>query len=68
MLTPREVQVMDMLAEGKGTKEIRRALGCTESTLRVHVANVKRKAGVGGALHKLVVWYLVSRREYKQSA
>jgi DNA-binding NarL/FixJ family response regulator len=45
-LTPREAEVLRWLATGKSNKEIGRALGLQEITIKLHVRNIFRKLGV----------------------
>jgi DNA-binding NarL/FixJ family response regulator len=45
-LTPRQAEIMDMLAEGKSNKEIARHLKVLEGTVKLHVKGVLRKLGV----------------------
>ena len=45
-LSQREVQVLDLLAEGMRNKEISDALGISEETVRVHVKNLMAKLQV----------------------
>jgi DNA-binding NarL/FixJ family response regulator len=42
-LTPRELRVLQMIAEGKSNKEIGNALGIVEGTVKVHVTNLLNK-------------------------
>ena len=44
-LTPREVEVLAMLAEGLGNKEIARRLNISEHTVKFHVASILGKLG-----------------------
>jgi DNA-binding NarL/FixJ family response regulator len=46
LLTEREVQVMELLGQGKRNKEIAKALQISEFTIRVHVSNVLKKLEV----------------------
>jgi DNA-binding NarL/FixJ family response regulator len=46
VLTPRETQVYELLAEGRSNSEIARALFISEKTAKVHVRNVLHKLGV----------------------
>jgi DNA-binding NarL/FixJ family response regulator len=46
VLTPRETQVYELLAEGRSNIEIARALFISEKTAKVHVRNVLHKLGV----------------------
>ncbi len=41
--TPREAEIIRLLAEGKGNKEIAEALGITVRTVETHRANIMRK-------------------------
>jgi two-component system nitrate/nitrite response regulator NarL len=45
-LTPREGQVLALLADGQSNKEIGRALDLQEITVKLHVRNIFRKLGV----------------------
>ena len=46
-LTPRERQVLKLLAEGKGSKEIALTLGISETTVKTHRNHVKEKLALG---------------------
>ncbi|MFN7924923.1 MAG: response regulator transcription factor [Bryobacteraceae bacterium] len=43
LLTPREVQVLRMMAEGRANKEIAFDLGITEHTVKFHVSSILEK-------------------------
>lgn len=45
-LTPRERQVLEQLLRGKRNKEIARALGASEKTIKVHRSRLQQKMGV----------------------
>jgi DNA-binding NarL/FixJ family response regulator len=45
-LTRREVQVLQLLAEGRSNAEIARALWITPQTVKFHLSNIYRKLGV----------------------
>jgi len=45
-LTPRETEVLSLLAAGNSNKEIGRALKLQEITVKLHVRNIFRKLGV----------------------
>ena len=45
-LTPREIQVMELVAEGKRNKEIASPLGISEETVQVHLKNIFAKLKV----------------------
>ncbi|HKC74673.1 MAG TPA: response regulator transcription factor, partial [Chloroflexota bacterium] len=42
-LTPREIEVLGMLAEGLGNKTIARRLGISEHTVKFHVGSIFAK-------------------------
>jgi DNA-binding CsgD family transcriptional regulator len=44
-LTPREVEVLGLLAAGKANKEIARALGVSPNTVKTHLARLYEKLG-----------------------
>lgn len=44
-LTPREIEVLRSMAEGRGNKEIAARLGISEHTVKFHVASVMGKLG-----------------------
>jgi DNA-binding NarL/FixJ family response regulator len=46
-LTPREIEVLGMLAEGMGNKQIARRLGISEHTVKFHVGSILGKLGAG---------------------
>lgn len=45
VLTPRELQIVELVATGLSNKEIAIKLGLSESTVRVHVASAGRRLG-----------------------
>jgi DNA-binding NarL/FixJ family response regulator len=45
-LTPREVEVLQLLARGAANKEIAADLSITERTARTHVSNILGKLGL----------------------
>jgi DNA-binding NarL/FixJ family response regulator len=45
-LTPKEAEVLRRLATGKSNKEIGRAMGLQEITIKLHVRNIFKKLGV----------------------
>jgi two-component system NarL family response regulator len=46
-LSPRELQVVELLAKGMRNKEIAATLDMSETTVQVHLRNVFKKLGVG---------------------
>ena len=61
-LTPREVQVMELVSEGRRNKEIASSLGISEETVQVHLKNIfaklkvsERTAAVNVALRRGIV-------------
>ena len=47
-LTPRETDVLDLVAAGKSNKEIGVAFGISEATVKVHMTHLLEKLKVGG--------------------
>ncbi len=45
-LTPRELQILRLIVEGKSTKEIAAELGLSGNTVGVHRANIMRELGI----------------------
>jgi two-component system NarL family response regulator len=45
-LTPREIEVLRLVAKGLRNKEVARVIGRTEGTVKVHLKNVLQKLGV----------------------
>jgi DNA-binding NarL/FixJ family response regulator len=46
MLTPRQIQILTMIASRKGTKEIAFELGLSEKTIAAHRAQIMERTGV----------------------
>ncbi|MES2098175.1 MAG: LuxR C-terminal-related transcriptional regulator [Pseudomonadota bacterium] len=45
-LTPRECEILDLLASGQSNKELARALGVSPNTVKTHLANLFAKLDV----------------------
>jgi DNA-binding NarL/FixJ family response regulator len=45
VLTPREIEVLELLAEGLSNKGIARRLGISDQTVKFHVASISGKLG-----------------------
>lgn len=54
-LTPREIEVLRLLAEGQGNKQIAWKLGISEHTVKFHVAQVMAKLRVGSRTEAVAV-------------
>lgn len=50
-LTPRELDVLRAIVDGRSNKEIGRALSLTEGTVKFHVNNILAKLGVNDRTH-----------------
>ena len=55
LLTPRERELLQLLAEGKTTKEIASALNLSPHTVETHRANVLRKLNLN-SLPELILY------------
>jgi len=47
ILTPREIEIVRLVAEGKSNREIADKLGLCEGTVKIHLHNVYKKLGIG---------------------
>jgi DNA-binding NarL/FixJ family response regulator len=45
-LTPREIEVLELVARGMSNGDVGRAIGRTEGTVKVHLKNILQKLGV----------------------
>ena len=54
-LTPREMEVLKLVAKGLSNKEIATALNVVEGTIKIHVTNLLAKLGVSDRTQALVV-------------
>jgi two-component system nitrate/nitrite response regulator NarL len=54
-LTPRETQVLGLLAAGQSTRQMAQDLGVSPVTVRTHVENILRKLGVHSRLEAVAV-------------
>lgn len=54
-LSDREREVLEHLAEGKSNKQIARALGISDGTVKVHVANILHKLNAQGRSEAVAV-------------
>ena len=66
-LTPREIQVIELVAQGMRNKEIAAALGISEETVQVHVKNIfaklkvkDRSAAITAALRRGIIHILAA--------
>ena len=54
-LSPRETEVLRLVAKGQSNKEIGAQLGVVEGTIKIHVANIFGKMGVSDRTQAIVV-------------
>jgi DNA-binding NarL/FixJ family response regulator len=54
MVTPRELQIVKMIAGGLRNKEIAGRLAISEGTVKIHLHNIYEKLGVDGRLELLL--------------
>jgi DNA-binding NarL/FixJ family response regulator len=54
-ITPRENEVLHLLAKGSSTTEIARQLQVAEKTVRIHISNLLEKLGARDRTHALVI-------------
>lgn len=54
-LSPREQQILGLIARGASNKEIGRALDIAETTVKIHVQHILRKLNVSSRVHAAVI-------------
>ena len=54
-LSPREHEVLALIAQGRNNKEIASALGITEGTVKCHVTMILNRLGVSDRTQAVVV-------------
>lgn len=54
-LSPREQEILGKIARGQGNKEIARALGIAETTVKIHVQHILRKLDVSSRVQAAVI-------------
>lgn len=55
-LTEREAEILQRIAAGLSNKEIGRALGISDATVKVHIKNLLRKLGLKSRLEAALWW------------
>jgi len=55
-LTPRESEILELMAEGQGNKLIARNLGISDGTVKLHVKAVLRKLNVHSRVEAAVMY------------
>ncbi len=53
-LSPREQEILKLVATGSSNKEVARALGVAESTVKIHVQHILRKLGLSSRVQAAV--------------
>jgi DNA-binding NarL/FixJ family response regulator len=54
-LTPREIDVLHLVAKGNANKEIAAQLSLTEETVKSHIRNILAKLGANDRTHALAI-------------
>lgn len=54
-LTPREVEVLSLIAKGLGNKEVADQLGTSDGTIRIHVQHILAKLGASDRTHAVSI-------------
>jgi two-component system nitrate/nitrite response regulator NarL len=65
LLTPREAEVVRLLAEGMSTRELSQKVGITEHTVRNYLSNIYDKLGVSGRVE--LALYAITREDMDPS-
>ena len=58
-ITPREQEVLKLLAKGITYSEIAAQLGVTDETVKKHLKNIYRKMGVSNKIAALTKWKML---------
>ena len=66
-LTPREMEILCLLAEGQSNKLIARNLGISDGTVKLHVKALLRKLGIHSRVEAAVIAVEQGLRKNKQS-
>jgi DNA-binding CsgD family transcriptional regulator len=56
--SPRQAQIVSLVAEGRGDKEIAERLGVSVSTVRTHLQRLYREIGVHSRSRAVATWFL----------
>ena len=54
--TPREIQVANLIRQGKGTKEISESMGVSRSAINLYRNNIRKKLGISKDKSNLVTF------------
>jgi len=54
-LTPREIEVLDLVAKGLANKQIAAQLGTAPGTIKMHVQNILEKLGASDRTHAVTI-------------
>lgn len=54
--TPRQAEIVDLVASGMADKEIARQLGISVSTIRTHLQRLYREIGARNRAHAVAEW------------
>ena len=65
LLTPREAEVVHLLAEGMSTRELSQKVGVTEHTIRNYMSNIYDKLGVSSRVE--LALYAITREDMASS-
>ena len=65
-LTPRESEILELMAAGQGNKVIARNLGISDGTVKLHVKAVLRKLGVHSRVEAAVMYIEYSHQSADQ--
>ena len=63
-LTPRELEVIELVAQGMSNKEIASTLCVTRHTAKAHVQSILHKLGFDSRTEAAVLWTRITDRNY----
>jgi len=62
-LTPRQRQVIGLVAQGRTNGEIGREMGCRPASVKNHIYDIHHRLGTGGSRSELAVWWTMQQVE-----
>jgi two-component system nitrate/nitrite response regulator NarL len=67
-LTPRELEILDRIADGSSNKVIARALSITDGTVKLHVKSILRKLGMRSRVEAAVAAVEYGMGKYRRKS
>lgn len=62
-LSPREIQVLTLIAQGKGNKEVGHCLGISHNTVKNHMTTILIKLCAWNAAHAVYLYFVKANQQ-----